>query len=368
MKRFKHADELISEREIMIAIPSFVIGVGVLTFSKDMAAVTIAADGWIPILIGGIIAIMITWIVAKLASSFPNQTFLSYASCIVTKPVALVLTFLFAVIASQLAVLQIREIADISKQYIFDRTPVEVIALTFLLVVVYAVAGSRVGLLRLNMMFFPIILVISLLVIVFSLNRFEWNHLFPMLETDFTGYMKGLRSAIFSYVGFGILWFYTVLVKKPKKVPKKAVIGMCIPVGLYLFIYVSIIGVFGNAVTSNLLFPTIELAKGVEIPGEIFERFESVFFTIWIMAIFNTTAMALDICVFALNSIFKNVQKYKILFVLSPLVYANAMYPQDLIEVYTYGTIVGYITFGYTVFVALLLLVVGKLRGVKPIG
>src|SRR5699024_6778292 len=358
VKRFEYADELISEREIMIAIPSIVIGVGILSLPRFLATVTTAADGWISILAGGVLAIGMTWIIAKLAASFPHQSFLSYASRIVTKPVAVVLTFLFAFFFLQVVAFQVREIADISKQYLFNRTPVEVLALVFLLVVVYAVSGSRAGLFRLNMMFFPIILFISSLVIFFSINRFESEHLFPMFQTSFTGYLKGLGSAATSYIGFGILWFYLSLVRQPSKAPKYAITGMCIPVVLYMVIFIACIGVFGNEVTQNLLLPVVELAKGAEIPGEFFERFESVFFTIWIMAIFNTTTLGLDISVFALTQIFKNTPKYTIIFILSPLVYVTAMYPQNLIEVSSFGTYIGYVIFGYTVFVAVLLLVV----------
>lgn len=368
MKRFEYADELISEREIMIAVPSIVIGVGVLTFPKSLASVTAAGDGWISILVGGVIAILITWLIAKMAANFPRQSFLSYASRIVTKPVAIVLTLLFAFISLQIVAYQIRGIADISKQYLFNRTPVEVLALTFLLVVVYAVSGSRAGLFRLNMMFFPIILSILLALTLLSMNEWDWHHLFPMFETSFTGYVKGIGTASTSYIGFGILWFYVALVKQPKKVPKYAAIGMCIPVALYILIYLVCIIVFGNIVTQNLIFPTVELAKGVEIPGEFFERFESIFFTIWIMAIFNSTSLALDISTFALTLIFKRVAKYKILFILSPLVYLIAMYPQNFIEVSAFGTYLGYSAFTYTLFVIILLWVVGKLRRVKPGG
>lgn len=367
MKSFEYADEWISEREIMIAVPSIVISVGILSFPKSLASVTGAADGWVSILIGGMIAIVMTWIVAKIAANYPQQSFLSYSSRIVTKPVAVMLTFLFALLSLQIVAFQIRGIADISKQYLFDRTPVEVLALAFLLVLIYAVSGSRAGLFRLNMMFFPIIMIILVMLVLFSTNQWEWEHLFPMFETSLTGYVKGLKTAATSYIGFGILWFYIALVKQPKKVPKHAVIGMCVPVILYLLIFIVSIAVFGNEVAQNLIFPTVELAKGAEIPGEFFERFESIFFTIWIMAIFNSTSLALDISVIALTSIFKQVPKLKILFILSPLVYLIAMYPQNLIEVSAFGSYLGYTAFGYTLFVAVLLWTVGKLRRVKSI-
>lgn len=68
MKRFKYADERISERDIMIAIPSIVIGVGILSMPKQLASVTIGADGWIPLLLVGLFAVFMSWAIAKFAS------------------------------------------------------------------------------------------------------------------------------------------------------------------------------------------------------------------------------------------------------------------------------------------------------------
>lgn len=368
MKRFDYADDMISEREIMIAMPSMVIGAGIIILPRNLAAETAGADGVVSLVIGGIIATFIAWLVAKLAAGFPHQTFISYASLIATKPVAIVLTFIFSLIAFLIAAIEVREIADVSKQYLFDRTPVEVIALTFLLVVVYAVSGSRAGLLRLNMMFLPIILFIATIVLVFNLKWFDMRHLQPMFQTSFKGYMHGVGTSVTSYIGFGILWFYMALVKQPKKAPKKAVIGMMIPIAFYIFLFVVCIAAFGNHMTSNLIYPTVELAKTTELPGEFFERFELVFFVIWIMAIFNTAAMGFDIAVFALTSIFKNIKKLTVVLILSPVIYLCAMYPQEPTGVSTLEKIISYSAVFYTIFVILFLTVIAKIRGVKRVG
>ncbi|MEC5425653.1 endospore germination permease [Virgibacillus sp. C22-A2] len=367
MKWFDYADEKISDKEIMIAVPSIVIGVGILSMPRELAGATTSSDGWISIVIGGTIFVFITWMVAKLAASFPNQQFLTYASSLVTKPVAVVLTFLLSVQGIILSAYVMRVIAEIAKEYLFDETPVEVIALTFLLVVVYAVSGSRAGLFRLNMMFFPIIVIIAVLVIVFSLGWFNTENLLPVFKTSFSGHLQGLQVSSLSYIGFGIVLFYTALVKQPAGAPRMAAIGMSMAVGLYLLFFIVCLGVFGNLSTANLIYPTIELAKEIEIPGGFFERFDSVFLTIWIMAIFNTTAMGLDVAVFALNSLF-NVKKAKILFVLSPLVYFIGMFPKNFNEVVTLGAFVGYYSLIVTVIVTIVLLIISKIKGGKKNG
>ncbi|MFD1171161.1 GerAB/ArcD/ProY family transporter [Oceanobacillus picturae] len=368
VKSFKYADEKISDREVMVAIPSMVIGVGILSLPKNLATVTTASDGWIPLLLGGIIAVFMTWVVAKFAAGFPNQTFLTYATTIVSRPIAIVLSFLFVVIFVSITALQVREIAAISKQYIFDRTPLEVIALAFLLVVLYGVSGSRAGLFRLNIMFLPIILFVALIVFIFNIGWFEFGNLLPTFTTSFSGYTEALNTSVTSYLGFSILWFYIGLMDQPKKAPKLVALGMCIPVVLYLLLFILCIGVFGQKVTANILYPTVELAKVVDIPGGFFERFESVFFVIWIMAIFNTTAMALDVAVLVTTSIFKKTVKIKVLLILAPIVYLVSMFPQDVTQISAFSSFIGNTTFIYTVFIAVLLIVMAKARGVKRYG
>src|SRR5690625_200008 len=364
MEEFEYADEKASDREIMIAVPSMIISVGVLSLPKDLADVTKFADGWFVILIGGLLAILFTWLAARLAVNFPHQSFMNYATLITTKPIAIVLSLFFSLCFLCISAYQIRKIADISKQYLFNQTPMEIIALAFFLVVIYAVSGPTIGLLRLNMMFLPIIIFISLIIIIFNLGWFSLDNLLPVFKTEMTGYAKGIFTSTLSYGGFSIVLFYISLVKKPKKTAQKAVIGMIIPIILYSLIFISALGVFGHSVTQNLLYPTVELAKTVDIPGGLLERFESIFFVIWIMAIFNTTAMAFDIAIINMNAIFKKVRKMKMIFIFAPIIYFISMLPSDLIDTNMFAMYISRVSYLYTLFVILLLLIIAKMRGV----
>ncbi|HLR08952.1 MAG TPA: endospore germination permease [Bacillota bacterium] len=368
MKKFTHSDKTITQREIMIAIPSVMIGVGVLSMPKDLAADTKAGDGWLPIVGIGVLILFVIWFITRFVARFPGQQFIEYAALIVSKPVAVIMTLVWAGIFIPLTSIQIREIANMSKEYLLPETPIEIIALTFFLVVIYAVSGTRVGLFRLNMLFFPIITLIVLVVFVFNLNFFSISHLQPLFKTSFTGFIKGAGSSIRSYIGFGILWFYLAYVEEPKQTPKLAVIGTIISIVIYVLLFVFCIAVYGNSSTANLLYPTIELAKSVEIPGEFFERFESVFFVIWIMAIFNTTSLTFDVSVFALTSVFTNTSKLKVIFVLAPVVYFIAMLPQELPEISVFEMVMSYTVISYTILVMFVLTVMAKIREVKGNG
>lgn len=365
MKTVKYEDEKIKDFDIMIAVPSMVIAVTILSFPRILADNTIAADGWVALILGGMITVLFTWIVAKLAANFPNQSFLSYASSLVTKPIAIILTLLFAINGIMITAFEVRSISVISHQYLFERTPFEVVALTFLLVVVYAVSGSRAGIFRLNTLFLPIIFFATVLLIIFSIGFMKVDNVLPMFKTDLQGHLQATMDSTFSYTGIGILLFYISLVRDPKKAPGKAALGMLSVVVLYLFVYLTCIAVFGDAATANIRYPFIELALSIEIPGGFFERTESLLFVIWIMAIFTTTAMAFDIAVLAINSIFPNVNKIKIIFLLSPFIFLLSLIPKDFLEMTTVGDFMGYFSWGLTGATVILLWVMYKIKGVK---
>jgi spore germination protein len=364
MKSLKYGDEKISGKEILIAIPSMVIGVGILSLPRRISSETIGSDGWIALVIAGGICVLMVWLMSKLASSFPHQSFLSYASIILSKPIATIITLLFAILFISIAAFHMRVLGDTSQQYLFTQTPVEVVTLSFLLVVVYAVAGSRAAIFRLNMLFFPFIIITLLLVLIFNFKWIEPSNLLPMFQTDWKDYLKGIQTSSLSYMGFSIILFYTAIVKQPKKVPKMAMIGMTIPIAIYVFVYIICLLVFGQPATSNLLFPTIDLAKRIELPGGILESVEAIFFVVWTMGVFTTTAMALDVTIIALSSIFNRMKKIHFVLILSPLVYYIALLPEDISQISLIASLLGTIMISYSFLITIVLIVIAKIRGV----
>lgn len=273
----------------------------------------------------------------KLAASFPNQTFFDYSAAITFRPIAYVLTLLYFGYFVTFVSYELRTVSGIAKNYLFDRTPLQAIGLAFHLAVIYAVAGSRAALLRLNLMFLPIVLTVSIVVQSLSANFFTLTNLRPMFVTEWSGLLEGIKQCSYSFLGFELILFYIAFMDRPQDAPKAAVYGLAPVIPLYLFIYMMVIGVFGQEAAANIEFPSIEMAKEVTVPGQFFERFESVFLTIWFMTIFNTTAMAYDVAVTALTSLSKKIRRQTAVFVLAPFIYFAAMAPRNYQEVIALG-------------------------------
>lgn len=365
MTLYKEQNEYINDKDIMFAVASNIASITILFLPRYIAENTVSADGWLTILLGGLIAMVLAWLLAKIASSFPNQSFLSFASYLVSKPVATMLSIVFIIQYIAISSFQIREIATLSHEYLFDRTPLEVVCLAFILVVIYAASGSRAAIFRLNILFFPFVIGGLLLLIFFPLGAMKIENLLPVFETDLKGIVQGTTSSFHAFLGFSIVLFYISLVKKPQQTPKMTVLGILWPFFFYIVIYIVCIGVFGNATTSNLYYPVFELSKTVSNPGNFIERFDSILFIIWTIIVFTTSLMAFDIAVLLLNLLFKNANKQTIIFILSPIIFFLAMLPTNYIEVNKIAKYMVYIEISFLVFVTFLLGIMLLIKGVK---
>lgn len=133
MKPFHNSDKTLKGRDLMFAFPSVIIGVSILSLPSEVAKVTLFSDGWISILIAGVIFTLLAIFAIRIAMHFPDQPFLDYASYLVTKPVAIVISLLYVVSSIFFSAHATRSLAYIAQIFLFDRTPLPVIALAFLL-------------------------------------------------------------------------------------------------------------------------------------------------------------------------------------------------------------------------------------------
>lgn len=365
MKLYRNENEFIQDKDIMFAVASNITSITILILPRYITEVTISSDGWLTLVMGGLIAITLGWLLSKIAISFPNESFLSFASYLVSKPVAIILSCLFILQYIVISSFQIRGIATLSNEYLFERTPLEVICLAFILVVIYAVSGSRAAIFRLNILFFPFIIGGLILLIIAPIGAIKVENLLPVLETDFKGLFEGTISSLNAFLGFGIVLFYIALIKKPKNTPKMTVYGILWPLSFYTIIFIVCIGVFGNSTVNNIYYPLFELSKIVSIPGIFFERFDSILFVIWTIIVFTTSLMAFDIAVLLINLLFPKLNKQIIIFILSPIIFFLAMLPVNYIQINAIAKYLSYFQISYILFVTILLGTMLLIKGVR---
>ncbi|GMK45954.1 germination protein GerLB [Paenibacillus glycanilyticus] len=362
MRINSYGEKPLSTLEMGMTIVSMLVGVGILTLPRLVATYTSSFDGWMSILLAGSIALLAGWLVSKVAVRAGDKPFLEYSVSLVGRPFTYLIAALQFSYFLGFCSFETRAIANISKQYLFDRTPVEYISLVFILVVVYGVSGSRSGLLRLNILFLPSVLIMITIVVFFGYRWYEFQNLKPFFITPPIGIAQGMKEVIYSLLGFEIILYYIVFMERPEKAPKAVMSGIALTVFIYLVLYHLVIGIFSNIGAMNIVYPTIELAKEIQFPGNFFERFESLFFVIWIMTIYNTAAMGFDLANVCLSFLFKRLTKRYRLLIIAPIAYLICMTPGDMADFTILGSIISYLAIISGILLPISLLMFGGKR------
>lgn len=115
-----------------------------------------------------------------------------------------------------------------------------------------------------------------------------------------------------------------------------------------------VIGVLSVDGVVTRTWPTIDLTRTFEMPGLIFERFESLLLVIWIMQMFTSFNISHYAAALGLSQL-SNKNIYPFMHGLLPIVYIVSMIPKNINDVFKLGDMVGLLP--------PLLLVISKLKG-----
>ncbi len=131
MKKSEYGKESIRDRDIMLVIPGMSIAIGVLYLPRRIAEHTIGLDGLLSITVGFLFTLAFTVMIMKVATNFPNTSFMEYAPKLVTKPIAILFSVLFGIHGLLLTAFEVRGISEIAHLHLFVKTPLVFIALAF---------------------------------------------------------------------------------------------------------------------------------------------------------------------------------------------------------------------------------------------
>jgi spore germination protein len=230
--------------------------------------------------------------------------------------------------------------AEVTNLFLLEGTPTWAIIMPFMWIGLYLISGGINPMARLFEIIFPITIVIFLLVAFLSIGIFEIDNLRPVLGSGIQPVLKGIKTATLAFLGPEIMLLLLVFMKTPDKAVKVLIVGVFIPLFFYVITVVMVIGALSIDGVITRTWPTLELMRSFEIPGLVFERFESLLLVIWIMQIFTAFSITYYAAALGLAQLFKkNIQPF--LYGLLPIIYIIAMIPKNTNEVFRLGAVIG---------------------------
>ncbi len=366
-------DKVITPRQLGSITASTLLGVGILTMSRNIAeAVDEAA--WIVTLLGGLIAMFFFYIIIRLSFRFPLKTIATYAPEILGRskgpnwlgkllsfPLVIGLTAFWILTVA----ITLRSFGEVVVSSVLPNTPLEVIIITMLFLAFFLTCFEIEVVARVNELILPLIGLPLIAITFFSVQKFKLEFILPLWpHFSLKDFFAGILLGSFAYIGYEILMVYGGYTVVTRHTHFYNLLAFAFPVFIYTTIVLISIGSFGVEELKQILWPTLELIKIIEIPGVIFERVESAFLAIWMAAVFTTSANIYYAACFLTKKIVASGPTYIYGLVYAPLVYWIALQPQNVFSLFEWAKLTGYVSFVFSGLLPLLLYVLARLRGI----
>ncbi|MGO4886219.1 spore germination protein [Anaerobacillus sp. MEB173] len=353
-------DQITTSQAVVIVI-NYIVAVGILTLPRVSVEQGKTPDAWIAVILGGLIAMIAGVIIVKLSQQFPNKTFYQYSQDIVGKWAGKLLSLLIIGYFLLTAGFQVRSLGEVTDLYLLHNTPPWAITIPFMWVGIYLILGGINPIARLFEIIFPITIIIFLLVASMSFGIIEIENLRPVLGLGIMPVLKGIKTTALAFTGIEIMLLLLAFMKQPNKAVKVVLVGVSIPLCLYVITVVLVIGAFSVDGVVTRTWPTLDLIRSFEITGLIFERFESLLLVIWIMQIFATFTITYYAATLGLAQLFqKRIQPF--MYGLLPVIYIVSIIPKNTTDLFKIGDLIGNVGLFLFGILPLLLLVVWRVK------
>lgn len=350
---------ILSNYDLFVSIIVAVVGTTIFSYPAQLSKV-VGTDGWIVVLIFSIIMAVFIYLINKSMKINNYNRLIDVLYDNFGKIIGGIIALVFVVAAVFSIALQLRVFVEVTKMYLLEKTPTEFIILLMILTGTFLIRGEFENIIRFNeiafwVMFLPIILVIP-----FAVNNADITNVLPMLKQSPEQYIQGFKVATSGFVGFTILYMLLPYVKNKDRITKISLKSLAFISVFYVLVIIACLSVFSQSYNSKLIWPSIAMISQVQIPGSFIERWEGLAMMFWMIFYFTTYVNFYYFSSEIVRDVL-HLEDVKIsLIFLIPFIYAIALYPADVVEVYSIqAKIVPYMEAFLIVVLPVLLLITG---------
>ncbi|MFD0696964.1 endospore germination permease [Paenibacillus sp. GCM10027628] len=329
-------EKTITARQLMILIFLFSLGTSILVVPTLLAAET-KQDAWISGLAGVGIGLLFLWFYVKLAKKFPGCTLFDIHNLVLGKWLGTVVTLFFVLVGAVISAQVLFYIGAFMTTQIMPTTPIQAI---HILMITFVIIGAKTGVIVLGRtaeIFFPWILLLFFLLVIFVSPQ---SHLINLLPIGEAGILSNARASlmIVVYSYFPIVFTLCLISKDtqfPMRFSKSFIYGGMLSGGIMIIIVLLGILVLGSDQSSRQVYSTYALAKKISV-GNFLQRIEVTVAFVWFISIYFKLTLYFHVMLRGIAALFRS-QNYKalstpagiIVAVLSLVVYPNVAYIRE---------------------------------------
>lgn len=343
------------------------IGIGVLSLPADVAKGS-GTDGWIAIILGGVLSMISSLIIVSVMEQHPEDTIFDLLPRYFGKWLGKLLSLLFSLYAALAATTVVFTSIHLVQVWVLPQTSNYWIMILFMIPGFLAARQGVRVLGRYAEIVFYMTLWMPLLIAV-PLKDGHLLHLLPVIKEGWLPIIKTVKQTILSFLGFELAFLLYPYVKE-KHLAKKGII-IANGISMAAFVFVTLVGFvfFSPDEITEYVWPTLSLLKTIEFP--FMERFEIIFLAAYLFVLSTTGIPYIFTAVFGIAHVLEQSDHVRVLVVgVCLYIIVAFLYTPPFADLQAFsdwwgktGTVVGYI---FPVVLWLYMKLYQWLRGGKP--
>jgi len=256
----------------------------------------------------------------------------------------------------------LREFGDFI-HLILDRTPIEIIILSTLVVAAYIARYGVEAIARVCEILFPLFIGLVLVLTLVAVPMMDFSNLLPVLSSDFKSLSKSVVDTALGLEGKEIFAMLLPFMIVRANAFKAGYAAMGLNLLLRLMVYIATIAVFGVDITKIFIWPVEELGRIVAVPGQFFGRLDALFIVLWVTVTFTSVLIYYYLASLTLSHLLKFREHSLMVFPLFPVIFLLSLVPKNMIETEQFSDFIS-IIFGVLVYIIPpLLILISYIRG-----
>ncbi|BBH24083.1 germination protein [Paenibacillus baekrokdamisoli] len=296
----KYSYNQISLLQYIFIIFEVQVGLGVLSLPRDLAK-TAGTDGWISIILGWILAILLSLVVLKIMEKNPESTLFDLLSRYFGKWVGKSISILWILYAAFAAFVVMFSTIHIIKIWIVPDMP------NFVLMILFVIPNYMIAKhgMRVIGLFSELVFLVSMwmpFLLLYTLKDIQWLNLLPIAKEGLLPILVTVKSTILAFLGFELAFILYPFLKDKKSASKGIIIANSLSMIIFLAITVICFVRFSPEEVTDFVYPTLNLLKLIRLP--FLEGLEFIFLCFYLFMLFITLIPYLYTAVLGVTQLF----------------------------------------------------------------
>ena len=275
-----------------------------------------------------IIALLLVYVMYNLFKKFPGMDIIDISEVLGGKILKTVIGFIFITYFIVTSSVFLKNFCECLKIIYYPSTDIFYVIVFFIFSMCLVNSLEFNASIKTNIFIMPFVLISIFFLFFANFRNFVPQRIFPVLGDGFVNTFVTGTGNIFAFSGIVFLYFLPPLLKDPKKFKKIGIISILIS-AMYLILTVSIIlFMFSFFIENDQIMPLYTAATYIEF-GPFFQRLESVFLLVWIIAFACYLSITENFAVHIFKKI-SNIKNAKIMvYPLAGIMLATALLPKN---------------------------------------